>query len=277
MTTFWIKSSYGVVSILNDSPDDPGRPPISGALGTAGARTHPPSGSPRRQCPVCSKIFSCSGHLTRHLTVHTGAKRFECPSQDCHKRCSRQDNLTQHYRMHLPGHLAQEKSCVVRRLLDEMRAQRDEDRTGETQEEDSHQTTSNGDPTLRNHRGVPNSPTLCSSPEMFASDKEVVLCGRMPHSHCGSHSTSPSSTASRIPSTADMSGDVFDTLPRASSSSSMSTPSTTHPCSKSSDTRTLAMLTMRESESTWEGLETPLTTRFEQVALSFRLSYARVE
>ncbi|KZT62073.1 hypothetical protein CALCODRAFT_426964 [Calocera cornea HHB12733] len=42
-----------------------------------------------------SQIFTASGHLTRHLTIHTGVKAYTCPFPDCEKRCTRMDNLTQ--------------------------------------------------------------------------------------------------------------------------------------------------------------------------------------
>ncbi|KAJ3824211.1 hypothetical protein F5880DRAFT_1561539 [Lentinula raphanica] len=55
-------------------------------------------------CPTCERCFTTSGHLARHSRVHTGEKNHKCPFPGCDTRCSRQDNLQQHYRIHLsPG------------------------------------------------------------------------------------------------------------------------------------------------------------------------------
>ncbi|KAK7448151.1 transcriptional repressor [Stygiomarasmius scandens] len=55
-------------------------------------------------CPTCNRAFITSGHLARHSRVHTGEKSHKCPFPGCEKRCSRQDNLQQHYQIHLsPG------------------------------------------------------------------------------------------------------------------------------------------------------------------------------
>ncbi|KAH8825913.1 hypothetical protein DL96DRAFT_1610219 [Flagelloscypha sp. PMI_526] len=53
------------------------------------------------KCTVCDRSFTTSGHLTRHGHIHTGEKKYACPFPDCKTRCSRQDNLQQHYRTHL--------------------------------------------------------------------------------------------------------------------------------------------------------------------------------
>ncbi|KAB5594167.1 Transcriptional regulator NRG1 [Ceratobasidium theobromae] len=52
-------------------------------------------------CQTCSRPFSTSGHLARHTRVHTGERNHKCPFPGCETRCSRQDNLQQHYRIHL--------------------------------------------------------------------------------------------------------------------------------------------------------------------------------
>ncbi|KAH9045445.1 hypothetical protein EDB85DRAFT_1822535, partial [Lactarius pseudohatsudake] len=52
-------------------------------------------------CHVCSKAFTTSGHLSRHARIHTGERNHKCPFPGCDTRCSRQDNLQQHYRIHL--------------------------------------------------------------------------------------------------------------------------------------------------------------------------------
>jgi zinc-finger protein CreA/MIG len=58
----------------------------------------------RHICPTCDRSFTTSGHLARHSRVHTGEKNHKCPFPGCETRCSRQDNLQQHYRIHLsPG------------------------------------------------------------------------------------------------------------------------------------------------------------------------------
>ncbi|TEB17139.1 hypothetical protein FA13DRAFT_1804441 [Coprinellus micaceus] len=55
-------------------------------------------------CPTCERGFTTSGHLARHVRIHTGERNHACPFPGCETRCSRQDNLQQHYRIHLsPG------------------------------------------------------------------------------------------------------------------------------------------------------------------------------
>ncbi|KAF7312913.1 hypothetical protein MKEN_00975700 [Mycena kentingensis (nom. inval.)] len=51
-------------------------------------------------CGYCSKAFSTSGHLSRHVRVHTGEMNYSCSFPGCTTRCSRKDNLRQHYRLH---------------------------------------------------------------------------------------------------------------------------------------------------------------------------------
>ncbi|KAG7443696.1 uncharacterized protein BT62DRAFT_953461, partial [Guyanagaster necrorhizus] len=66
-----------------------------------------PTLSPSRKrhvCATCDRAFTTSGHLARHNRVHTGERNHKCPFPGCETRCSRQDNLQQHYRIHLaPG------------------------------------------------------------------------------------------------------------------------------------------------------------------------------
>ncbi|EOR00374.1 Transcriptional regulator NRG1 [Wallemia ichthyophaga EXF-994] len=52
-------------------------------------------------CKTCHKSFTTSGHLSRHQRTHTGERAYGCPWPGCSTRCSRQDNLQQHYRTHL--------------------------------------------------------------------------------------------------------------------------------------------------------------------------------
>nr|GAT48492.1 predicted protein [Mycena chlorophos] len=56
-------------------------------------------------CAICNKAFLTGSHLSRHQRMHTDdRKKHECPFPDCDFRCSRKDNLLQHYRVHLsPG------------------------------------------------------------------------------------------------------------------------------------------------------------------------------
>ncbi|KZO98880.1 hypothetical protein CALVIDRAFT_525846 [Calocera viscosa TUFC12733] len=174
MATFVIQSSYGLVSVLNSLPHELSEPPAPHILKIARENHRRGSFPLKRQCPVCSKTFSSSGHLTRHLTVHTGARRFECPFKECHKRCSRQDNLTQHFRMHLPEHLVHEKSCAVRKLLDDTRARQREDYM---QEDRSNLTMSDVARTLPRVRSVSSSWILRSSPTTRA---KVIFALRFP-------------------------------------------------------------------------------------------------
>lgn len=66
----------------------------------------PPTELPKKKyvCPTCERGFTTSGHLARHTRIHTGERNHKCPFPGCETRCSRQDNLQQHYRIHLsPG------------------------------------------------------------------------------------------------------------------------------------------------------------------------------
>ncbi|KAJ7595036.1 hypothetical protein C8J56DRAFT_928253 [Mycena floridula] len=54
-------------------------------------------------CPICEKGFTTSGHLRRHSLIHSGERKYPCPFPGCEIKCSRRDNLQQHYRIHLPG------------------------------------------------------------------------------------------------------------------------------------------------------------------------------
>ncbi|EIW76521.1 hypothetical protein CONPUDRAFT_64416 [Coniophora puteana RWD-64-598 SS2] len=56
----------------------------------------PPTGGKKKHiCPTCDRVFSTSGHLARHIKVHTGERNHKCPFPGCETRCSRQDNLQQ--------------------------------------------------------------------------------------------------------------------------------------------------------------------------------------
>ncbi|KIJ10990.1 hypothetical protein PAXINDRAFT_138172 [Paxillus involutus ATCC 200175] len=82
----------------------PQSPTDSGSLSQS-APVASQSGSKRKHvCTTCDRGFTTSGHLARHLRVHTGERNHKCPFPGCETRCSRQDNLQQHYRIHLsPG------------------------------------------------------------------------------------------------------------------------------------------------------------------------------
>ncbi|KAI0757919.1 hypothetical protein C8Q74DRAFT_286896 [Fomes fomentarius] len=66
--------------------------------------SHPGLPKKKHVCQICKRAFTTSGHLARHTRIHTGERNHKCPFPGCETRCSRQDNLQQHYRIHLsPG------------------------------------------------------------------------------------------------------------------------------------------------------------------------------
>jgi uncharacterized Zn-finger protein len=69
--------------------EDYGQLTQHGSTGTGAARNHP--------CSDCSKAFTTSGHLARHMKTHTGERNHKCPFPGCNTACSRQDNLQQQY------------------------------------------------------------------------------------------------------------------------------------------------------------------------------------
>jgi uncharacterized Zn-finger protein len=92
-------------------------PPDSG-ISTSAATPSPVDSTPKLpQSPVedtktaikptkrytchCQRSFTTSGHLARHMRIHTGEKNYVCPQAGCEARFSRQDNCLQHYRTHL--------------------------------------------------------------------------------------------------------------------------------------------------------------------------------
>lgn len=74
------------------------------------------------RCQDCQKVFSTSGHLTRHSKVHSGEKNHICPYPECQRRCSRRDNLLQHYTMHLTKEERDLPATYVREALSAMQA-----------------------------------------------------------------------------------------------------------------------------------------------------------
>lgn len=51
----------------------------------------------KHQCSSCPRAFTTSGHLSRHMRIHTGERNHHCPFPGCDVKCSRQDNLQQQY------------------------------------------------------------------------------------------------------------------------------------------------------------------------------------
>ncbi|KAF8555554.1 hypothetical protein OG21DRAFT_1507564 [Imleria badia] len=96
-----VYSQYPSTQYLSDSSQSTS-PPSS----TSPALNQPAQSGPKKKhvCGTCDRGFTTSGHLARHLRVHTGERNHKCPFPGCETRCSRQDNLQQHYRIHLsPG------------------------------------------------------------------------------------------------------------------------------------------------------------------------------
>lgn len=118
LSMFFGRSHQGAVSLLNDpqasrafdmssAPPDSPLPPSSSSHPTPATASSQSASSnvPRTGaavekkrnhiCQTCSKAFTTSGHLARHIRVHTGERNHKCPFPGCETRCSRQDNLQQ--------------------------------------------------------------------------------------------------------------------------------------------------------------------------------------
>ncbi|KAJ3259252.1 hypothetical protein HDU77_001907 [Chytriomyces hyalinus] len=66
--------------------------------------------SGRKYCkhPGCSKHFSTTAHLSRHLLVHSGVRKYKCDYPGCHGAFFRADGLTQHKKTHTKTTAAKE-------------------------------------------------------------------------------------------------------------------------------------------------------------------------
>jgi zinc finger protein CreA/MIG len=85
---------------------EPGSPSPQPSLSSTHQSSNSSSSASKKKhvCQTCDRAFTTSGHLARHSRVHTGERNHKCPFPGCETRCSRQDNLQQHYRIHLsPG------------------------------------------------------------------------------------------------------------------------------------------------------------------------------
>ncbi|KAF9226948.1 hypothetical protein BS17DRAFT_516448 [Gyrodon lividus] len=93
-------AQYSSSQYLSDSSQSTAHSPQSPT--NPGSLSQPPSvvsqSAPKRKhvCGTCDRGFTTSGHLARHLRVHTGERNHKCPFPGCETRCSRQDNLQQH-------------------------------------------------------------------------------------------------------------------------------------------------------------------------------------
>ncbi|KAF8179195.1 hypothetical protein BJ912DRAFT_982854 [Pholiota molesta] len=106
--TQFYHSQFTGAQYLPDSSSSTSSPPLSPSSQhtstTSVSATSAPGCKKRHVCGTCDRAFTTSGHLARHSRVHTGERNHKCPFPGCETRCSRQDNLQQHYRIHLsPG------------------------------------------------------------------------------------------------------------------------------------------------------------------------------
>ncbi|TFK20572.1 hypothetical protein FA15DRAFT_625239 [Coprinopsis marcescibilis] len=110
-------------------------------------------------CLTCDRGFTTSGHLARHTRVHTGERNHKCPFPGCETRCSRQDNLHQHYRIHLsPG---SRRSSARSAMAKAMNNGSSSERSGNTSSSGS--TTSSA---LSSARATPVNDSLAPSPPL---------------------------------------------------------------------------------------------------------------
>ncbi|KDR84551.1 hypothetical protein GALMADRAFT_262763 [Galerina marginata CBS 339.88] len=104
--TQFYHSQFTNSQYLDSSSASPPLSPVSQPLSSSNtSSTSSGAGTKKKHvCGTCDRAFTTSGHLARHSRVHTGERNHKCPFPGCETRCSRQDNLQQHYRIHLsPG------------------------------------------------------------------------------------------------------------------------------------------------------------------------------
>lgn len=87
---------------LRASPTPPMSPPTSASPAPVQTSAGVTKAQKKYTCH-CNRSFTTSGHLARHMRIHTGEKNYVCPQEGCGARFSRQDNCMQHYRTHLGG------------------------------------------------------------------------------------------------------------------------------------------------------------------------------
>ncbi|KAF9235213.1 hypothetical protein BU15DRAFT_51666 [Melanogaster broomeanus] len=95
-----VYSQYSSSQYLSDSSQSPTHSPQSpttGSLPHSAPVTSQSAPKKKHVCNTCDRGFTTSGHLARHLRVHTGERNHKCPFPGCETRCSRQDNLQQQY------------------------------------------------------------------------------------------------------------------------------------------------------------------------------------
>ncbi|KAH7921082.1 hypothetical protein BV22DRAFT_1020036 [Leucogyrophana mollusca] len=88
-------SQYSSNQYLSDSSHSATSPVSPTAPGTQLQSSGPGGSKKKHLCTTCDRGFTTSGHLARHLRVHTGERNHKCPFPGCETRCSRQDNLQQ--------------------------------------------------------------------------------------------------------------------------------------------------------------------------------------
>jgi len=93
-------TQYNSVQYLSDSSQSAGHSPQSPTAPSSISHQSSQSsgtanGKKKHVCSTCDRGFTTSGHLARHLRVHTGERNHKCPFPGCETRCSRQDNLQQ--------------------------------------------------------------------------------------------------------------------------------------------------------------------------------------
>lgn len=82
----------------NGKNEKSGQTLLNSAKAVTSCRTNPVTG--KYTCH-CQRSFTTSGHLARHMRIHTGEKNYVCPQDGCGARFFRKDYCMQHYRTHL--------------------------------------------------------------------------------------------------------------------------------------------------------------------------------